>query len=352
MTLHAAAQTQIHHRPAARGPLSAAIAELLEDPAKDAAGVAARAVAAVDAADDAVRDDDVQLSLFLLYALHYGSLGGLPESREWDPELLGARRVLEVAFEARLRTAVEVPEAPDDATADAVARLLFAFTAPTPGPSLARHVAKSASVEQLREFLMHRSIYTLREADPHSWVIPRLTGRAKAALMEIQFDEYGSGDAARAHAGIFAEAMRGAGLDDTYGAYVDAVPAVTLASLNMMSMFGLNRRLRGAIVGHLAAFEMTSSIPNKHYADGFRRAGFGADVTAYFDEHVEADAVHEQIAGRDLAGALAEDEPELLPDILFGAAACLTVDGWAGDHILQAWKQGRSALREGFVASP
>src|SRR5690349_24653236 len=100
--------------------------------------------------------------------------------------------------------------------------------------------------------------------------------------------------------------MRAAGLDDTYGAYVDDLPAVTLASLNMMSMFGLNRRLLGAIVGHLAAFEMTSSIPNRLYGDGMRRLGFGEDVTDYFEEHVEADAVHEQIAGRDLTGSLVE----------------------------------------------
>jgi hypothetical protein len=97
--------------------------------------------------------------------------------------------------------------------------------------------------------------------------------------------------------------------------------------------------------GHLAAFEMTSSIPCRFYGNGFRRLGYGADVTWYYDEHVEADAVHEQIAGRDLAGSLAEDEPELLEDILFGANACLTVDGWAGDHILDAWEAGRSSLR-------
>ena len=63
-----------------------------------------------------------------------------------------------------------------------------------------------------------------------------------------------------------------------------------------MTLFGLHRRLRGAIAGHLAAFEMTSSLPNRTYGDGFRRLGFGGDVTGYFDEHVEADAVHEQIA--------------------------------------------------------
>jgi hypothetical protein len=113
----------------------------------------------------------------------------------------------------------------------------------------------------------------------------------------------------------------------------------------MMTMFGLNRRLRGAVAGHLAAFEMTSSIPNRLYGNGFRRLGYDTNVTWYFDEHVEADAVHEQIAGRDLAGSLAEDEPQLLSDIMFGASACLTIDGWVADDMLDAWSKGLSSLR-------
>jgi hypothetical protein len=206
-------------------------------------------------------------------------------------------------------------------------------------------VAAHATAEQVREFLMLRSIYTLKEADPHTWAIPRLRGRAKAAMVEVQADEYGGGRPERMHAAMFAASMRGAGLDDRYGEYVDDVPAITLASLNTMSLFGLNRRLRGAICGHLAAFEMTSSLPNRMYADGMRRVGFSDDVAAYFDEHVEADSVHEQIAGRDLAGGLAEAEPDLLPDIMFGAAACLYVDGLAADHVRLSWGEGRSALR-------
>jgi hypothetical protein len=263
--------------------------------------------------------------------------------------VLAVRNRLEQAFEQQLRAMVEVGELPEP-TQDAVARHLFALTAPTNGPSLSRFVAKKATREQLDEFLINRSIYTLREADPHSWAIPRLTGRAKVALVEIQSDEYGGGDPARVHSTIFAQTMRGAGLDDTYGAYIDLVPAITLAVHNMMSMFGVHRRLRGAIVGHLAAFEMTSSLPNRSYGDGFRRLGFGPDVTWYFDEHVEADAVHEQIAARDLAGSLAEDEPELLEDIMFGAAAGLAMDDLAGTHVLDAWSNDRSALR-GSLAS-
>ncbi|MFK4115104.1 iron-containing redox enzyme family protein [Microbacterium sp. NPDC006705] len=333
-----------------RGPVSAMLQRVLVAPATsglpvDAPEIVGRALAETG---DILRDDDLQLALFLMYALHYGSLPGLDASWEWEPSLIAARGRIERAFEAALRDSAEVIDPPEP-DRDAVARWLFDLTAPTAGPGMSRYVAKKASLEQLREFLILRTVYTLREADPHSWAIPRLSGRSKAALVEIQSDEYGGGDPARVHATIFAQTVRGAGIDDTYGAYIDTVPAVVLASHNAMSLFGLHRRLRGAIVGHLAAFEMTSSIPNRSYGDGFRRLGFGTDVTWYFDEHVEADAVHEQIAGRDLAGSLAEDEPDLLPDILFGARACLVLDDLVGDHVLAAWEAGRSVLRGGVL---
>ncbi|MFF7683956.1 iron-containing redox enzyme family protein [Microbacterium sp. NPDC007973] len=326
----------------ARGPVSAAILRHLVDGV--ATGHTALADAAVSATADIERDDDLQLALFALYASSYGSIAAFRAELEWDPALIATRRVIETAFEASLRESVAVPQPPAP-TADAVARDLFALTGAEGGPSLSRHLARKATLEQAHEFLVHRTVYTLREADPHSWAIPRLTGRPKAALVEIQSDEYGAGRPDRVHATLFARAVRGAGLTDAYGAYIDDVPAVTLASHNTMSMFGLNRRLLGAIVGHLAAFEMTSSIPNRLYAEGLRRLGFGDDVCEYFDEHVEADAVHEQIAGRDLAGALAEDRPDLLPDILFGAAACLEVDDRVGRHMLDAWSRGASSLR-------
>jgi len=196
----------------------------------------------------------------------------------------------------------------------------------------------------VRELLVLKSIYTLKEADPHSFGIPRLTGRAKAALVEIRADEYGGGRPVRMHSAIFARTMRAAGLDDAYGAYIDVVPAIVLTAVNVMSLFGLHRRLRGAVAGHLAAYEMTSSIPNKFYGNGFRRLGFDADATWYFDEHVEADAVHEQIAGHDLAGGVVEAEPELLDDVLFGARTVLTLDAIHGRQVLDAWAEGRSAL--------
>ena len=334
--------------PTPRGPLSEALIDLLvRDPAEadDAAGEALRlrAEAACAASDDLLADDDVQLALFCLYLPHYGPLDWAGGDWEWHPGLFAARSAVEAAFERELRARVEMPaELPSNGPD--VAALLFELTGADSGPSLAKWASKQATDDQLHEFLMQRSIYTLREADPHSWAIPRLRGRAKSALVEIQADEYGGGRPEHMHARIFAETMASLGLDTALDRYLDVASAATLASMNTMSMFGLHRRLRGAIAGHLAAFEMTSSIPNRLYGNAFRRLGYGDEVTWYFDEHVEADAVHEQIAANDLAGALADDEPALTADIIFGAAACLHVDGLAAAHMLTAWQAGESSL--------
>jgi hypothetical protein len=293
---------------------------------------------------DLLQDDDVQTALFTAYELRYGGLSGVSDDWEWHPAVLELCTAVERAFEHTLRERVPVPPLPAPGV-DSVAAALFTLTDADAGPSVSRYIAKTATHEQAREFLIQRSIYQLKEADPHSWAIPRLRGRAKAALVEIQADEYGGGRVERMHSELFARTMRGVNLDDTYGRYVDVVPAVTLASTNMMTMFGTHRRLRGAITGHLAAFEMTSALPNRQYGNGFRRLGYDALVTHYFDEHVEADAVHEQIAARDLAGALSDDEPDLVADIFFGAAAGLYLDGLTGTQLLTAWTAGESSLR-------
>jgi hypothetical protein len=199
------------------------------------------------------------------------------------------------------------------------------------------------------EHVVHRSAYQLKEADPHSWAIPRLGPAPKSALLEVQFDEYGGGKAERMHSVLFAKAMEGLGLDPTYGRYLDLWPAPTLAAVNLVTGFGLHRRRRGALVGHLAAFEMTSSIPNRRYANALRRLGYGPEVTHFYDEHVEADAVHENIAAWDLAGGLARDEPEVAADILFGARALLQIEARWATHLMESWEGPGTSLRSPLV---
>lgn len=294
-------------------------------------------------AADPIDDEDLQLALWICYELHYRGFDDVADDWEWQPELLRLRRDLERPLLDLLRTAVHVP-----AGQDGIAERLRDLVESDDGPPLSRFLQRKADRRQFAEFVVHRSIYHLKEADPHSWAIPRLSGRAKAALVEIQADEYGGGDVARMHAELFARTMHGLGLDDAYGRYVNAVPAVTLAVSNVMSMFGLHRELRGAVVGHLAAFEMTSSAPNRRYGQGLRRLGGDEASRRFYDVHVTADALHEQIAAHDLCGSFVDAEPELAGDVLFGAACALYVDNRFADHLLAQWRAGRSSLRSGY----
>jgi hypothetical protein len=249
---------------------------------------------------------------------------------------------METEFLGALRDAVPAP-APVAATETDLA--LRAIIDADESPSLSSHVERHATLEEVLEFFVHRSPYQLKEADPHSFAIPRLSGPPKAALVEIQADEYGGGVAERIHAELFARAMDAVGLDSRYGAYVEHVPGLTLATTNLMSLFGLHRRWRGAAIGHLALFEMSSSVPNRRYANGLRRLGFGEDATRFFDEHVEADAVHESIAAVDLAGGLVRQEPALASDLLWGASTLVELDARFARHVLGAWEAGESSLR-------
>lgn len=205
------------------------------------------------------------------------------------------------------------------------------------GPSVATYVQRTATEDQVRELLRHRSIYHLKESDHTTWVIPRVSDRVKAAVMELQFDEYGDGDPNRLHAHLFTLGLRDSGLDPTYGAYIDEAPLEVLEENNAMSLFGLNRRLRGASLVFLAAFEATSSTPSRRMAAGLERLGFPASMVGYYTEHVEADAVHEQLAVRTICGALLEEEPELHDDVYFGAWTSLDLEDRYAARMLEQW---------------
>lgn len=323
--------------PDRRGPISASVLSMLTGgPATRAAEVR---VLASEVADP-LADGDLQLALACCYELHYRGLRGVDDRWEWDPSLLAVRAVLEEVVERALRDLV----GPQATTTGTVWGDLRELVAADDGPPLSLHLARWATADQFRDFLVQRSIYHLREADSHTFGIPRLAGRAKAALVEIQADEYGNGDVDRMHSSLFAQTMRELGLSDTYGGYWDDASAQTLASVNALSMMGLHRRHRGALAGHLAALEMTSTEPNRNYGNGLRRLGFGPRATAFYDEHVEADAVHEQVASVDLCGSLVAAEPRLRSDVLWGAGCCLALDAAAGRALLEGWSDAELSV--------
>jgi hypothetical protein len=289
---------------------------------------------------DALADEDLQLALYCCYELHYQGFAHVSDDWEWDPCLLKLRNELEEAFETSLRAVLT-----DDTgiAAENVPDALWELSRDD-GFSLSGWLLQHGTRFHAREIAMHRSAYQLKEADPHTWAIPRLKGRAKAAMVTIQSDEYGGGAAASMHSSLFADAMTALGLDPTYGAYLDRLPAITLATTNLISMFGLHRRLRGALVGHLASFEMNSVGPMARYSGWLKSLGVPMFGRRFYDVHVEADEAHQYVAVDDLVGGLLEVEPDQASAILFGAKAVALIERTFADHIVSAWTDDRTSL--------
>ena len=323
--------------PAAQGPLSTAVRRSLTEPAPQ------DQLTRIDApvGDSDPYGLDLQLALYMCYELHYRGFADVDPAWEWNPGLLHLRAQLERTFLAEVRRVVG-PIDPDR-TAKAEMDDLSIESAGGSGPSY--WLRANGTWSQMLEYFVHRSLYHLKEGDPHAFVIPRLSGQAKASFVAVEFDEYGAGRGDRVHQQLFADLLTAAGLDATYLAYLDAVPAEALAVVNLMSLFGLHRQFRGAAVGHFASTEITSSPGSRRLVEALRRLNAPRECVAFYSEHVEADAVHEQVVRHDVVGPLVAREPHLDQDVVFGIRANAAVEDRLADAIMASWKAGKTSLR-------
>lgn len=327
--------------PSVVGPLSSAVVGLLTQnpPALDVDPIR------VSVGDLEPYGLDLQLALCVCYELHYRGFRGVDPRWEWNPELLRLRAQLEVAFLAAVRRDVG-DIGPDDRAADEMDALSIE---PIDGEGPSYYLRNTGTRQQMREYFAHRSLYHLKEGDPHAWAIPRLTGQAKASFVAVEFDEYGGGRGEHIHQELFADLLDAAELDSSYLGYLDSATADTLAVVNLMSMFGLHRAFRGAAIGHFASTEITSSPGSRRLAEALERMDFPEPCVGFYREHVEADAVHEQVVRTDVVGDLVAREPDLERDVVFGIRARDVVEDRLAAHMMTCWAEGRSSLRRPLV---
>ena len=327
--------------PRAVGPLSATVLDILRSgrPALHARPIE------VPVCEADPYGLDLHLALYVCYELHYRGFDGVDPRWEWNPALLHVRGRLEEAFLSAVRN--DVGDIGRHETAEDEMEALSVEPVDGHGPSY--YLRDEGSWAQMREYFVHRSLYHLKEGDPHAFAIPRLIGQAKASFVAIEFDEYGGGRGPHVHQQLFADLMDAAGLDSTYLGYLNDVPADALASVNLMSLFGLHRDLRGAAIGHFASTEITSSPGSRRLVDALERMGAPQACIGFYREHIEADAVHEQVVRTDVVGDLVAREPQLDRDVVFGIRARDVVEERLAKHVMDCWAQGRSSLRRPLV---
>ena len=323
--------------PTARGPLSLAVVNLLTERVPRSR---------LDRIEASVADCDpfgidVQLTLCVCYELHYRGFAGVDPDWEWNPGLLHLRARLEDAFLAAVHRAVGDRGGPETIDGE-MDRLLGD---PVAGSSPSEHLRTPGTWQQVREYFVHRSLYHLKEGDPHAWALPRLNGQAKASFAAVEFDEFGAGRGDKVRQQLFAELMVAADLDPGYLAYLDLVPAEALTVVNLMSLFGLHRRHRGAAMGHFAATAITASPGSRRMLAALDRLNAPDPCRDFYRGHAAAAAMHEEAIRTDVVGDLVGREPDLAVDVVFGMRAFAVMEDRLATHLMRSWGAGDSSLR-------
>ena len=274
------------------------------------------------------RDDDAQIALWSLYEMHYRGFEDVGDDLEWQPELLLVRGT----WSEHSRPTSRALRGPG--ITSPFAETFFDYVASHEGRSLASFVQRDAKPTRYgscfgADHLPPEGVRPERVARPAPGVGPQ------AALMELQYDEYGAGDPNRLHAHLFARGLEACGLGSGYGAYIDEVPGEVLEQNNAMSLFGLHRRLRGAALGHLAAFEATSSLPSRRMSQGLDRLGFPQEIIDYYDEQSKPTPCMNSSPCACVRHCWTPSRRD--NDVFFGAFTCLDLEDRFAGAMLEAW---------------
>ena len=79
--------------------------------------------------------------------------------------------------------------------------------------------------------------------------------------------------------------------------------------------------------------------------EALQRMGAPGPCREFYREHIEADAVHEQVVRTDVVGDLLVREPHLERDVVFGMRSFGVVEEHLADHLIRCWNSGDTSLR-------
>jgi hypothetical protein len=263
---------------------------------------------------------DMQLALHICYELHYRGFAGVDPGWEWNPALLHLRAQFEYEFLAALQHDLGAVTA-DVRAADDMDDLRHQA-----GPHPAQYLRSDGTWTQMQEYFVHRSFYRFRECDPHSFGARQCECPGRLTKQS------------------FGELMIKAGLDANHLGYIDRLPAQSLAMVNLMSLFGLHRAHRGAAAGRLAAAEAAANQSLGMLREGLERISAPKACIDFYRNYAEISTGPERSAYSEMSALIAR-EPALEPDVVFGIRAQQLVEKRLTEHLVKAWRAGRSSLR-------
>ena len=218
-------------------------------------------------------------------------------------------------------------------------------TSRPPRPSLASYVHREADREQVLDLLRLRSVYHLKETDPTAWAVPRLPRASQAALVELHVRRVRRRPRPPGPLGSCSPApwRRAGSTTGTARTSTRHPPRCRAeqrddAVRSAPAAAGGRRRPPRCLRGdQLDAFAPDDPGPP--------RLEMPTRWSAYYLEHVEADAVHEQSRPRHLRPAR-RGGPLVAADVFFGVFTCLDLEDRLAGAALASWGGGVTDQRD------
>ncbi len=317
-------------RAAPRGPLSLAVMTALTSPPGSLGPV--RPSPDVDAVDDG----DFHLALFLCLAAQRP--GSSYPGWEHDDDLRELRHRLQRTFVERIRdeSRFASPIFAGD-PAETVAALLDHSAA---SPVVA-HLSRFGSLDQLREYVVHRSVQRCADLAPETGVLTSMRDHLAREGARPHVARRGALGPSPDMA--LAEAVAVLNLDPSLGAYVGRVPGITIASANLSTILDRCDRTSVAAVG-------VDAVSNRFREESWRKlpltfGRFGISPPLRpprGDGRVKGTADHAASAA--LTRSMRSLDQAQRRSLLFGVIAALYLERRFSRHVLKAWTSDRPSL--------
>lgn len=78
--------------------------------------------------------------------------------------------------------------------------------------------------------------------------------------------------------------------------------------------------------------------------DGLQRVSAPQRCVDFYQEHVEADAVHEQVVRTDVIGSVLRDDPGVTSYVVLGIRTFRMLEERLATQLMSSWKLGRTSL--------
>jgi hypothetical protein len=206
-----------------------------------------------------------------------------------------------------------------------------------------RYLQQEMSLAGYRHLLAIASLDGLVESSRLSRILGGASSEVQAALIRVLLEEYGHGRLSRKHSTFFAKMMAELGLNTEPEYYFYLAPWELLASINHNFLLTERKRHFLRYNGGLTYFEIFGPSIYQDYKLAAERLKLSEAAMGYWELHIREDERHGQWMLHEVALPLADKYPENAWELLLGYDQEKLMGDRAGEAVMQAIKQAKTA---------